>query len=91
MGKDNPTVNINARLDNNTLIVTVVDSGKGIRNEIKDKVFNMFYRGTDKAKGSGLGLYIAREMVQKMKGKLEFTTQAGKGTSFIVSIPTAIA
>jgi hypothetical protein len=91
MGKDNPTVNINARLDNNTLIVTVVDSGKGIRDEIKDKVFNMFYRGTDKAQGSGLGLYIAREMVQKMKGKLEFTSQAGQGTSFTVSIPTAIA
>ena len=91
MSKDNPTVNINAILDNNTLIVTVVDSGKGIRDEIRDKVFNMFYRGTDKAEGSGLGLYIAREMVQKMKGKLEFTSQAGKGASFTVSIPTAIA
>jgi len=87
LSKDNPTVEINARLDNDKLVVTVSDTGRGIRDEIKDKVFNMFYRGTDKADGSGLGLYIAREMVQKMNGALTFTSQAGKGTTFTVSLP----
>jgi signal transduction histidine kinase len=82
-----PTVELNAWLDNKTLIITVTDSGKGIRDEIKDKVFNMFFRGTDEAKGSGLGLYIAREMVQKMNGTLTFTSQAGNGTTFTVSLP----
>ena len=91
VNKDNPTVEINARLDNNTLIIDIVDSGRGIRDEIRDKVFNMFYRGTDKAEGSGLGLYIAREMVHKMNGTLEFTSQAGIGTTFTVSIPAAEA
>lgn len=87
LSKDNPTVEINARLDNDKLVVTVSDTGRGIRDEIKDKVFNMFYRGTDKADGSGLGLYIAREMVQKMNGALTFTSKAGKGTTFTVSLP----
>ena len=87
LSKENPTVEINARLDNDKLVVTVADTGKGIRAEIEDKVFNMFYRGTDKADGSGLGLYIAREMVQKMNGALTFTSQAGKGTTFTVSLP----
>ena len=91
LSKDNPTVEINARLDNDTLIITVTDSGKGIRDEIKDKIFNMFYRGTESAQGSGLGLYIAREMVQKMNGKLTFTSQVGKGTTFTVSLPTTQA
>lgn len=91
VSKDNPTVEINARLDDNTLIIAVVDTGKGIRDEIKDKVFNMFYRGTDKSKGSGLGLYIAREMVQKMSGTLTFTSEHGKGTCFTVTLPTALA
>ena len=86
--KEKPTVKINARLDNKMLIITVTDSGKGIRDEIKDKVFNMFYRGTDRSEGSGLGLYIAREMVQKMKGTITFSSQAGEGTTFTVSIPT---
>lgn len=87
LSKDNPTVEINAQLDNDKLVVTVSDTGRGIRDEIKDKVFNMFYRGTDKADGSGLGLYIAREMVQKMNGALTFTSKAGKGTTFTVSLP----
>jgi len=87
MSKENPTVDINAHLDDNTLIVTVSDSGKGIRDEIKDKVFNMFYRGTDQSTGSGLGLYIAREMMQKMDGDLKFSSVAGKGTTFTVTLP----
>lgn len=91
LSKDNPAVEINARFDNDTLIITVADTGNGIRDEIKDKVFNMFYRGTDKSDGSGLGLYIAREMVQKMNGILEFTSQAGQGTSFTVTIPATLA
>ena len=74
-------------MDDSTLILTVIDSGQGIRNEIKDKVFNMFYRGTEKAEGSGLGLYIAREMVQKMNGTITFSSQEGKGTTFTVSVP----
>jgi signal transduction histidine kinase len=91
INKDNPTVEINASLDNTTLIINIVDSGRGIRDEIRDKVFNMFYRGTDKAEGSGLGLYIAQEMVQKMNGTLEFSSQAGIGTTFTVSIPVTKA
>ena len=47
----------------------------------------MFYRGAEEADGSGLGLYIAREMVDKMKGSLSFTSEMGKGTTFTVSVP----
>jgi signal transduction histidine kinase len=88
MSKENPSVKINAKMDDSNLILTVIDSGQGIRDEVKDKVFNMFYRGTEKAEGSGLGLYIAREMVLKMNGSITFSSQAGKGTTFKVSVPT---
>ena len=88
--KDKPAVDIDAKLDNEILIITITDTGRGIRAEIKDKVFNMFYRGTDSAEGSGLGLYIAREMVQKMKGTLTFTSQPGIGTIFTLKIPVKI-
>jgi signal transduction histidine kinase len=87
LSKESPIVKINAKLSDNTLIVTVEDSGRGIRDEIKDRVFNMFYRGTDQATGSGLGLYIAREMVLKMDGTISFTSQAGQGTIFTVTLP----
>ncbi len=87
LSKKNPKVKINARLEAKTLIISVADSGTGIKDEIKDKVFDMFYRGTERAEGSGLGLYIAREMVQKMKGTLSFVSDEGKGTTFTITIP----
>ena len=87
LSKKNPEVKINARMEAKTLIISVADSGTGIKDEIKDKVFDMFYRGTERAEGSGLGLYIAREMVQKMKGTLSFVSDEGKGTTFTITIP----
>jgi len=87
LSKKNPEVKINARMEAKTLIISVADSGAGIKDEIKDKVFDMFYRGTERAEGSGLGLYIAREMVQKMKGTLSFVSDEGKGTTFTITIP----
>ena len=91
LSKEQPTVDINAKLEDNTLILNVSDSGKGIRDEIKDRVFDMFYRGTDQATGSGLGLYIAREMMHKMDGTLKFSTEAGKGTTFTLVLPLSQA
>jgi signal transduction histidine kinase len=91
VSKENPMVMITAKLVDQALIITVEDSGRGIRNEIKDRVFNMFYRGTDQATGSGLGLYIAREMVVKMNGSITFTSQPGQGTTFTVTLPLKLA
>jgi hypothetical protein len=42
----------------------------------------MFYRATDQAQGSGLGLYIVKEMIEKMHGQISLETDLGKGTSF---------
>jgi signal transduction histidine kinase len=85
--KENPIVKISASVEHQTLFIEIADSGKGIREEIQDKVFDMFYRGTDNGEGSGLGLYIAREMVQKMNGTLTFSSHLGKGTTFKLVIP----
>ena len=89
--KDSPSVTIQAKLEDENLIIQVSDTGKGIRAEIQDRIFEMFYRGTENTSGSGLGLYITREMVQKMDGKLSFTTASNKGTTFTLSIPIKTA
>lgn len=85
--KENPCVTIEGFVEDSHLIIKVKDSGKGIHPDIQDKIFDMFYRGTDTKGGSGLGLYITREMVQKMKGDLSFTSENGLGTTFEVTIP----
>lgn len=85
--KKNPSVTIKATADSNDLTVTVTDNGIGIDEGSKHKVFDMFYRGTELADGSGLGLYIAREMVIKMNGELKFESQFGNGSVFSIKIP----
>ena len=67
--------------------ITVTDNGVGIAPEHIDKVFNMFYRATIDAKGSGLGLFIAKEMVQKLQGTIQVESQLYQGTTFVLTIP----
>jgi signal transduction histidine kinase len=50
-------------------------------------LFGMFYRATDNAAGSGLGLYILKEAVTKMGGKVTVQSALGEGTEFTITIP----
>jgi signal transduction histidine kinase len=52
-----------------------------------DKVFQMFYRGSDRSWGSGLGLYIAKETASTLRGQLTLTSEYGKGSVFTVALP----
>ncbi len=85
--KSEPYIQILAYLSKDNLVVKVKDSGEGICDECKDYVFDMFYRGTKSSTGSGLGLYITKEMVEKMGGTIKFITQQGSGTEFIFTVP----
>lgn len=87
LSKDNPKVKITASLNENVLSLEVSDTGRGIRDDIKDRIFDMFFRGTDVADGSGLGLYIAKEMVEKMDGSIKFSSDSGKGSTFTIELP----
>jgi signal transduction histidine kinase len=86
-GTDKPFVKITAITNTETLELKVKDSGIGIESHKLDKIFDMFYRGTENAKGSGLGLYIAKEMVSKMNGTIEVTSEERKGSEFRITLP----
>ncbi|MDB5274614.1 MAG: rcsC [Chitinophagaceae bacterium] len=66
--------------------ILITDNGIGIRTEHMNKVFDMFYRATDRNNGSGLGLYIVREAINKIEGKIELTSVYGEGTSVLITI-----
>jgi signal transduction histidine kinase len=55
--------------------------------EHQDKVFNMFYRGSDRVTGSGLGLFITKEAVSKLGGSVELKSEYGEGSRFTVRLP----
>jgi PAS domain S-box-containing protein len=67
--------------------ITVSDNGEGIPVEAMPKIFNMFYRASGKGPGSGLGLYIVKEAIEKVGGTIQVQSDFGDGTTFVVSIP----
>lgn len=68
-------------------IIVIKDNGIGIREEHAHKIFDMFYRATESSQGSGLGMYIVKQAVEKLNGKIEVKSKFGKGTSITVTIP----
>ena len=59
----------------------------GIKTEYQSKIFDMFYRASEKSYGSGLGLYIVQTAVKKLKGTIEVQSVLNEGTKFIVVLP----
>ncbi|WP_422359750.1 two-component regulator propeller domain-containing protein [Reichenbachiella sp.] len=66
--------------------LTIADNGPGIPAEEQEKVFNMFYRATHKSDGTGLGLYIVKEIITNLNGSIEVDSEVGKGTTFIIEL-----
>ncbi len=88
---DNGSIKIKAKKTNECIHIFVQDTGIGIsKNEIK-KVFNKFYQaytGDDrKNEGTGLGLFICKEIIQKHNGEIWLESQIGKGSTFHIKIP----
>src|SRR4029077_13413500 len=71
--------------------ISVRDGGDGVPREEQERIFEKFYRGDPKMtrapSGTGLGLYIARELAERMGGTLEARSISGSGTVFILTLP----
>ena len=63
------------------------DNGIGIKPEHMDKIFNMFYRATERSQGSGLGMYIVKQAVEKLNGTISIQSDYGVGTNIIITLP----
>ncbi|HEY0656765.1 MAG TPA: MASE1 domain-containing protein [Chryseosolibacter sp.] len=88
-GKD-PVIKVNVAVNPDGALVEIEDNGKGIAEEHLNKVCNMFYRATDDGAGSGLGLYIVKETIDKLNGSMKIDSQVGRGTMVSVNIPAAL-
>jgi signal transduction histidine kinase/PAS domain-containing protein len=80
------TLTIEVIQQNNQVCVSIMDSGQGIPDEIKDKIFEPFFTTKPAGEGSGLGLDIVKKIIDKHEGRIIFTSQPGK-TTFTVTIP----
>jgi PAS domain S-box-containing protein len=78
------------RVDGESVVISIADTGAGIPPEIQDRIFDPFFTTKDVGKGTGQGLAIARSViVDKHGGDLTFQTEVGKGTTFHVRLPIA--
>ncbi len=72
------------------VLLEVEDNGDGIDEQYHDRIFEMYFRGNDRSKGNGLGLYIIRKAAEKLDGVITFTSQRDKGTHFSLSFPICL-
>jgi signal transduction histidine kinase len=68
--------------------VVVTDNGQGIEKDVQPKVFDMFFRYNLQSKGSGLGLYVLKNCVDKLSGRVELISEPGVGTDITVVLPS---
>jgi signal transduction histidine kinase len=84
------TIVVSARQRDNTIVVSVSDEGPGIRQEDISRVFDRFWQARETRRmGSGLGLSIAKGIVEAHSGKIWVESASGKGSSFFFTLPLA--
>lgn len=87
-------VDVFLQVSPNEVTTTVADTGVGIPKEVLSKLFSKFYRGSHQVKqttkGTGLGLYISKSIIEKLGGKIWVESEEGKGSKFSFTLPLAL-
>jgi len=85
------SVTLHAQISNDNLIIAIIDTGIGISNTDKHRIFEKFYRSEDyrtrESSGTGLGLYVCKKLAEKLDYKIDFQSELNKGSTFSVTIP----
>jgi signal transduction histidine kinase len=82
-----PVIRVNVAIEKHKALIEVEDNGRGIAREHLSRVYDMFYRATDDGAGSGLGLYIVKETMDKLHGHIRIESEEGRGTLVRLEIP----
>ncbi len=85
-----PYIIINALQKGDHVLLSVKDNGIGISPEHHTRIFDMFYRASESSEGSGLGLYIVKETLDKLGGSISVQSSASEGSEFTVTLPLSL-
>ncbi len=84
---ENPKITINVIADFKKAIIHVIDNGIGIKPSEVENVFDLFYRTNKTESGGGMGLYLVKEIISRLGGKIMVESSENAGTEFTVEIP----
>jgi len=83
-------IEIESRSTDSHIVVTISDDGPGIPKDQQSKVFEPFFTTKETEKGTGLGLWISYDIMEKMGGTIMFENKMGEGSAFTVKIPVVL-
>lgn len=85
---DEPSyVYIQVEVNEQEAVVIIEDNGEGIPKDRQAVIFDMFVRSSEKSEGSGLGLYIVKNVIEKLNGAIDVVSEEGQGSKFSVHLP----
>ncbi len=79
-------IHLEGREEENAVVLSVEDDGRGIPTGDRSRLFQPYF--TTKPSGTGLGLFVSRQIVEEMGGRLTFRSEPGRGTTFLVRLPS---
>lgn len=85
----NPFVRLTATQEGDNCVMVIEDNGQGIPHEYREKIFEMYFRASDRSKGNGLGLYIVKKAVEKLGGRIVIDPSLNAGSRFTITLPMA--
>ncbi len=83
----NPFLKIRISTSKTGASIEIEDNGSGIEPSYHQKIFEMFFRASEKSFGSGLGLYIVKQVVDRLNGKISLKSEVNSGTTFSIILP----
>lgn len=86
-GGDEPVLSIRSVVEAGNIIVEVTDNGRGVPEDIRDKIFQPFFTTKPTGEGTGLGLSMSYDIVKQHGGELKLESEVGKGTTFRMIMP----
>ena len=90
IGDNEGFIKISAEKNNDKIVVTIVDNGSGISEENINDVFTPYITSKEKNKGTGLGLFIVKRIIEDHNGTIALSSKTGKGTDFTITLPEAV-
>jgi signal transduction histidine kinase len=83
----NSFIKVKVIQNGNYMTIDFQDNGQGIAREYHEQVFEMYFRGNERSKGNGLGLYIVKKAVEKLDGSISLSSIPQVGSTFTIMLP----